>query len=346
MRLVRGVCVKERRLIRSAALTGFADAAAEVGLDPVGMLDEVGLSLPHPDNLDRMISFDAFLALLSNCTDRSGTSDFGVRVALSGDIPNLGPVSLLIREADNLEAAIRLHAAYLRLHSDGATMRLDTRFDDPLIVVDVPTPTERLSIPVMQISIARLLRQIRWLIGEEYRPKQVCFAFGRPPHSQIAQAFFQCELAYDQILSGIVLHRSVLRRPLVTSPPFLRKLALKQLRPLLRRPPNSFTLKVKQFISEGLAEGEPVSPATIAEALHIDRRTLNRRLARENATYSGLLDGVRRQIAQRALENRDQSLTELAVITGFQSLSAFSRWFHMAFGVSATEWRFGSTNRD
>lgn len=334
--------MKERRLIRSAALNGFTEAAVAVGLDPTAMMKEVGLVLPDADDLDRMISLDAFLTLLANCADKSGMTDFGIRVAISRDIPDLGPVSLLMREADDLEAAIRLYTSHIRLHSDGTMIQLDTRFENPIVMIEMPAPTERLSMQATQIAVARMLRQIRWLIGEDYRPELVCFSFSKPKDTQMAQRFFQCEVRYGQVLSGIVLDRTVLHHPLVTSPPFLRKLALKQLQPLLTRGAETFALKVKRLISQGLAEGEFSSEA-IAEMLSIDRRTLNRRLAREGVTYSSLLQSVRMQVAQQGLANPDQSLTELSCAAGFQSLSAFSRWFQTSFGLSATAWRTSSS---
>ncbi len=336
--------MKQGRLIRSATLRGYVEAARQVGLDAEAMLAEVGLSAKDADATDKMISLDAFLALLANSAQRSGCHDFGIRAAAARGIPDLGPVTLLMREADDVEAAIRLFTSHLRLHADGTTVQLDTRFDDPIVIIDVQANTKLESIQATQFSVTGILKQIRWLIGEEYRPALVCFSFAKPADTRLAHSIFQCDVRYGQILSGVVLDRKLLRRPLVTSTPFLRKLALQHLRPMLMRDPDAFSSKVSRLIRADLADGDCSSEA-IADKLAIDRRTLNRRLAQEGKTYSSLLQSVRTEAVQTGLDNPNESLTELAGAAGFRSLSAFSRWFQSTFGCSATEWRVRSRRK-
>jgi AraC-like DNA-binding protein len=44
-------------------------------------------------------------------------------------------------------------------------------------------------------------------------------------------------------------------------------------------------------------------------------------------------------MAERYLANERYSLTEVSQILGFDAPSAFSRWFHLRFGTTPTEWR-------
>lgn len=330
--------MKERRLVRSATLKGYFEAATQAGLDPQRMLKEVGIPPDSMRDPDEMISFDAFLTLLGNSAERTGLMDFGIRAAIARGIPDFGAVSLLMREADDVESAVRLMTSHLRLHSDGTFIHLDTRFDYPIIAIEMNGRTTLESMQVTQFATVGVVSQIRWLLAEDYRPELVCFAFAAPPDTQLAQRFFKCEVLHNQNVSGIVLDKAVLRRPLVTSPPFLRKLALKQLRPLLERGQDTFAMRITRMISQRLEDGD-VSSGVIASELGIDRRTLNRRLAKEGVTYLSLVQDVRKQVARQALTNPDQSLTELSCSTGFQSLSAFSRWFQGTFGCSATAFR-------
>lgn len=330
--------MKERRLIRSATLEGYVQAARDSGLDPDAMLKDAGLDPGVVSDPDTLISLDSYLALLAKSARISGLPDFGIRAAHTRGIPDLGLVSLLMREADNVESALRIYTTHLRMHADGTLVQLDTRFEDPIIIVDIQANAIDEAFQATQFSVTGIVQQIRWLIGENYSPELVCFAFPPPPNERFAQSVFKCEVRYNQILSGIVLGRALLQRPLVTSAPFLRKLALQQLRPLMKHDQDTFAMKVTRLIRKGLEDGEFSSDA-IARHLAIDRRTLNRRLQQDGTTYSSLLQSVRMQIAQQSLEISDQPLTELAVATGFQSLSAFSRWVQTSFGCSATKWR-------
>ena len=44
-------------------------------------------------------------------------------------------------------------------------------------------------------------------------------------------------------------------------------------------------------------------------------------------------------MAPRYVSSRDRPLSEVASLLGFDSLSAFSRWFHGRFGCSVSKWR-------
>ncbi len=77
-----GMDVSKNRLIRSATLTGYPEAARDVGLDPEAMLNGVGLQMRCMDDPDTPIPLDAFLQLLADSAAQSGCTDFGMRAAI------------------------------------------------------------------------------------------------------------------------------------------------------------------------------------------------------------------------------------------------------------------------
>ena len=64
----------------------------------------------------------------------------------------------------------------------------------------------------------------------------------------------------------------------------------------------------------------------------MDRRALHRKLATEQQTFSAIVETVRTEIVTRTLPSRERRLGSIADMTGFASLSAFSRWFHGRYG--------------
>ena len=328
---------RETRWIRSATLVGYSEAATAVGLNPEVMLERVGIDIRCLSDPEILISLDSYLELLAVSAASSNCADFGVRAAIARGIPDLGLVSLLMREAETVEQAIQFYSSHLTLHADGTVIRLDKRFDSPLIVIEIVGQTKEQSIQATQFCVAGIMIQIRWLIGAEFQPEMVSFSHPRPRNLQVAQSFFKCPVSYNQALSGIVLRREDLKRPIVTSPPFLRKLALRHLGPLISTP-DSFSARVSRLIRQMLPEGECTSEA-VAEYFNVDRRTLNRRLEREGEAFTSVLQRVRMEAALRGMQNADSSLTAIADMTGFESLSSFSRWFQRSFGCTATEWR-------
>jgi AraC-like DNA-binding protein len=329
---------RQARLIRSATLNGYAEAAIAVGIDPHAMLREVGLDPKVFDQPERMISFDTYLELLVRSAAACGCGDFGVRASIARGIPDLGAVSLLMREADNIEDAIQLYTSHLSLHSDGTFIQLDKRFENPAIVIEIQGQTREQSIQGTQFCVTGVVAQIRWLTGGDFQPELVCFSHPKPANSWVAERFFDCPVSYSQILSGIVIDRSVLDKKLVVSPPFLRKLALQHLEPMLQQPANSFGTRVSRVVKQMLEEGG-CSAETVAAYFGVDRRTLNRRLKREGETFLTVMQKVRVEMTWQVIDNYAISLTEVADTTGFQSLSSFSRWFLGTFGCTASEWR-------
>ncbi len=302
------------------------------------MMVDVGLDPKALHEPERLISFDLFLELLARSADRSGLADFGVRASIARGIPDLGTVSLLMREAETIESALRLYTSHLTLHSDGTFIQLDNRFESPVIVIEIVGQTRAQSVQGTQFCVTGVVSQIRWLLGGTFYPELVCFSHAKPITTCVASRFFECEVSYNQILSGVVIDRATLGKPATTSLPFMRKLALQHLEPILQQPLNSVVTRVSRVIRQRLENGD-CSADAVAGQFAVDRRTLNRRLAKSGESFSTLLQQIRVEITEQAIGNLSVPFTELSDATGFQSLSSFSRWFILTFGCTASAWR-------
>ena len=99
-------------LIRSASLTGYAEVARNVGLDPYRMLSEFGLPPRCLKDLDLTIPVDAVRRLLESSAERTGVEHFGLLMAEARRLSNLGPLGLLIREQPTMRLALEASARY------------------------------------------------------------------------------------------------------------------------------------------------------------------------------------------------------------------------------------------
>jgi AraC-like DNA-binding protein len=324
-------------LIRSATLLGFPEAAIDVGLDPSEILRGVGLDIKCMRDPDFLIPLDFFYDALALAAERSGKPDFAVRAASYRSVPDLGPVTLLMREAETVEDAMAYYTTHIALHVGGFVIQIDNELEDPVIVVQLAGRTQAASIQASLFAVAGLTMTIRWLIGSSFQPEMVSLSHPKFAITEFSRRFFNCPFSYHQIVSGIVLRRKDWKRPVITSTPYLRKQALKYLAPVIASP-DSLSMRIGRLIHQMLAEGD-CSAARVAEYLHIDRRTLTRRLEKEHETFSSILQRVRIDIALRHITNRYFRLADLAGVIGFEGVSSFSRWFHNTFGYSASEIR-------
>ena len=86
------------------------------------------------------------------------------------------------------------------------------------------------------------------------------------------------------------------------------------------------------------------TPATsarprLARALGMSERTLARRLAEDGLTPAGLVDDLRRRLADRYLAARGFPLGRITYLLGYSDLSAFTRAFRRWTGRTPSEWR-------
>jgi len=86
--------------------------------------------------------------------------------------------------------------------------------------------------------------------------------------------------------------------------------------------------------------------AQVADNLGLHARALQRQLEKEGRTFATLLNEVRRELALRYLASPSHPVTEVAHMTGYASLSSFTRWFTAEFGTSPAAWRAGERAED
>jgi AraC-like DNA-binding protein len=68
-------------------------------------------------------------------------------------------------------------------------------------------------------------------------------------------------------------------------------------------------------------------------------RTVQRRLAEQQQSFSGLVNALRVELAQRHVAQGQRPLTDVAALLGFSALSGFSRWHQQQFGCSPSQAR-------
>ena len=103
-------------------------------------------------------------------------------------------------------------------------------------------------------------------------------------------------------------------------------------------PANDLAGSVRQLVRTWLSEAYP-GIEVVAEAAGLNVRSLQRRLAREDVTYSELIERVRFETAARLLEDADVKVTDVAFDLGYSDVAHFSRAFHRWAGVSPRAYR-------
>jgi AraC-like DNA-binding protein len=178
---------------------------------------------------------------------------------------------------------------------------------------------------------------LRELIGQHWSPLEVCFTHRPPKDVSAHRAFFRQKVKFNQEFNGLVCMARDLSKPRESGDPVAAGFARKYLDAALVDRRLSVRDSCRQVIL-ALLPGGTCTAQEVARFLHIDRRTLHRRLDAEGTSFSRLLDDVRSDLVKRHLRESDLPLGEVSELLGFSGPSSFSHWFQKVFGCSASQW--------
>ena len=84
----------------------------------------------------------------------------------------------------------------------------------------------------------------------------------------------------------------------------------------------------------------------VAQMLAMHRRTLNRRLRAQGATFQLVLDRVRFDVARQLLADTQVAIDDVAAALGYASISPFMRSFRRWSGTTPGQWRHTAQERN
>jgi AraC-like DNA-binding protein len=331
-------------LIRSGSLSNYADIARGAGLDPGRMLREFGLPARCLGDAEIKIPIASARGLLEASAERSGVEAFGLLMAEARRLSNLGPLGLLVREQPTLRLAIDAFARYARRINEELLFTIEEAGDVVVLreelIVGHASPVRQST----ELAVGVAFQMLRALLGPEWQPRRVCFAHDAPANRTVHQRIFGPHVEFGHDFNGIVCARADLNLPNPNADPAMAKYARDLLEANLEGPANDISRDVRELVVMLLGTG-PCTIESVAQHLGIDRRTIHRRLAHKQQTFSGVVDTVRRELAERYLKDSSRSLAEVGSLLGFAAPSGFSRWYRRQFSGRASDKRARTPKR-
>jgi AraC-like DNA-binding protein len=168
----------------------------------------------------------------------------------------------------------------------------------------------------------------------------VCFAHAAPKDVSTHLRVFGPCVEFNHDFNGIVCAKADLDARNAHADPAMARYAQQLLDAALGPAGQAPTLleDVRRAILLLLPSGR-CSIEQVADSLGVVCRTVQRRLAEQGYTFSGLVNELRVELATRHVDDSDRPLTEVAALLGFSAPSGFSRWYHGQFGCSPTQAR-------
>jgi len=322
-------------LIRSAVLTSYPDVAASCGLDARALLAEAGLPQRCLDHPDLKIPARAIAHLLELAAERGHEPAFGLRLAESRRLSNLGPLGLLVRDEPTLREALEALMRHIHVHNEALSIHVEQHSN--LLVVSLALIVEGTSSlrQSTELAVGVAFRVLEIFMGAGWQPRLVCFTHRKPASLSVHRRLFGRAVEFGHQFNGIVCNAADLDAPNPGADAVMVRYAQRLLEQSLDTS-SRMSDRVNQLavvlLPRGLCRVE-----VVAQHLGIDRRTVARRLAEEQTSFSALVNDLRRKLFARYLKDGARSLTEVSALLGFSASSAFSRWHRQQFGIAARQ---------
>lgn len=322
-------------LVRVAALSGYIETMAGLGLDPRPLLKEQGLSADLLVNPEQLIPAPAAIRLLERSAAETGCITLGLRMAEGRAIANLGATSLLIAHQPTLRHALTALREFRARINSTLVLHVEDIGTDTILREDFalrrPEPTRQSS----DLALGVLMRLCTEVLGTDWTPRLVCFSHQPPPPAQlpIFTRLFRCPLQFDSELNGLILHQSDLDRPNRRADDQLARHARQLIDTVMSPAGRSASEDVNHLIRLLMPAGR-ASIQHCAASLGVTVRTLQRLLDADGTSFSELLKATRMQLATQYLANPRMRITDVAEMLGYSSIGAFTRWYSQTFGQS------------
>ena len=323
--------------MRSAALTGYAELAQSLGLDPHAQLRAAGLDLACLNQPDLHVPIASIHNLLEASALAAGIEDFGLRLAAARRLSNLGPIALAAREEPTVRDAMLCLHRTLHMHNDALRIDMDEGQGIAVVSAHVLALLHGTPRQGIELIVGVMSRVVRDFIGERWLPRSVCFMHAAPHDMAPYRRVFGVTPPFNSVLNGITCRSEDLAQPMPGADAESLR-TIRQCIPSAAEQDDTYTERTVRLILRLLPAGR-CCVDLVARQLGVDRRSLHRRLEVEGTTFTRLLDEFCQEAALRHIDNPARSVTELASMLGFSDASTFSHWFSRRFGQSPLAWR-------
>uniref|UniRef100_UPI003F49782B AraC family transcriptional regulator n=1 Tax=Cupriavidus necator TaxID=106590 RepID=UPI003F49782B len=316
--------------VRSAALTNFEKVANECGLDGHGLVAEVGLPWNCLSDPDLALPSDLTATLLELAAERGHEPAFGLRMAASRRLSNLGPLGLLLRDQPTLRHALEVLVKHIHMHHAAMSLSLVQTGELICIREEILSEGRRTPRQSIELAMGTTFRLLGIFLGEGWHPRLVTFRHPAPARTEWYRRVFGCRVTFGQEFNDIVCSARDLEAPNPGADPVMARYSQRLLE-IDPGPQTKMSDRVRHLVALLLPRGH-CRVEIVAQHLGVDRRTVANHLSAEGTTFKSLVNAMRRDLLASYLHEGARTMSEVAALLGFSELSAFSRWHRQQFG--------------
>lgn len=153
-------------------------------------------------------------------------------------------------------------------------------------------------------------------------------------------SYLCCPVKFEQEKFALVYNRSVLDLPIVTPNNGLLPIFedyMHEIRRAEEQRNANWSNSVRRFLMHSISTSN-LTLDIVANRFNMSKRNLHRKLKEEDTSYQQILDSLRMELSRRYLKEKIP-LVEIAYLLGFESQSAFNKFFQKHFNAPPSQFR-------
>jgi AraC-like DNA-binding protein len=322
----------------------------EAGIELAPLLSRAGLTVEQIDNPNTRLEVQRQIALLDLAAEALQDDLLGFHLAQDYDLREIGWLYYVLASSEILADALRRAERYSGIANEGISLQARTGRETAIALnyVGIDRRSDRHQIEFWLMSLVRLCRQ---LTNRRVVPSRVRVMHHRTKTPAEFRSFLGCEVEFGSAMDEVSFPAAVKLMPIVSADPYLNQLLLKYCEEALaHRPASGATLRsnVENAITPLLPHGK-ANAGEVARQLGMSHRTLARRLAAEQLTFSEIQTELKTDLARRYLRDGDLPISQIAWLLGYREVSAFThafkRWTGTAPRQSRAQGRFVASGK-
>jgi AraC-like DNA-binding protein len=316
------------------AWSGFDSAAANIAGGADAVFRAIGVSRWIVDRPGMQATFRQYVSYFETMARLSDDQDFGHRFGLRTRAARSGIPGHLILNARRFRDGLQDLARTLPTLAEGLGIELVEGRDPPALIWSI-APNAGHATQFMRFVPAYIMRMAQAHRGAQWHPKQILSTLPPPRRPKTYASQLGCPLVFNAQINAIEIERRDLYAIKRGIDRHVYALLATYAEYLLARAPGSGNIRdaVESAVRDGLAQGRHDFDFVV-QRLGMSARTLQRRIAASESSFSLVRDEIRFELAASMLAHSELSIGEIGYRLGYSEIASFTRAFTRRFGKS------------
>ncbi|HEX6735337.1 MAG TPA: AraC family transcriptional regulator [Azonexus sp.] len=324
--------------VRVGSFTRFARLVRELGGRAEDILAPFKLDEGLLRNRDNALPAALRGELMAAAARQTGCEHLGLLLGKRSEAADLGLPGDLAMAAATVGEALDKLQRYFHFHSRNTMVSVGRDGDSAslgYLVVDGSFPGFQ---ELQDGSLASGLNLMRQLIAPGWTPEAVSLIRRTPRQPEIYDRFFGAPCRFNAERTALIFPAATLDLPVAAHGGAVATGgSLPQAGDALLS--DGDWLNLVRRTTQHMLMNDNCSQRTVAQALGVSARTMNRNIERSGSSYREVVDFCRYKASRTLIKETDMSLCNVARVLGYADHSSFCRAFKRWSGMSPSEWR-------